>query len=246
MKPKKAIILIAGLGTRLSPLTNTMPKCLTEINGKSIIANMLEKLEQNHIEETILVIGYLGNKIKKTIGKKFGNMKVSYIENDIYDKTNNSYSLWLAIKNLDEPLLILEGDVFFENKLLKELLDDERENITAVEKYNPHLDGTFVDVAEDGIVKSWIHKKDRPQGFTIEDKFKTINIHKFSKNFIRNQIIPILKKHIEETQGKEPIEFIFKEIIKNGGKIQAYDAYSIKWFEIDDQKDLKKTEEIFR
>ena len=242
---KKAVILVAGMGTRLSPLTNTQPKCLTEVNGKTILLNALEKLEQSGIKETILAIGYLGEKVKEAIGERFGNMKINYVENNIYDKTNNSYSLWLAIKDLNEGLLILEGDVFFEGKLIESLMAEKQEDVTTVEPYNSQLDGTFVSVGDDALVNSWTHKKDRPEGFTLWDKYKTINVHKFSKSFLENQILPTLKAHVEETGGIEPIEFIFKEIISKGGKINAYNANMIKWFEIDDLNDLKIAENIF-
>lgn len=246
-RPKKAIILVAGQGLRMRPLTNDIPKCLIGINKKPVLINTLQNLEQNNIKETILVVGYLKNKIKRAIEDRFGKMKITYVENDAYDKTNNSYSLWLAIKErFNEDLLLLEGDIFFENKLLKEFLADKRENLTIVEKYNPNLDGTFVGVGEDKRVLSWVHKKDRPKGFTLEDKYKTVNIHKFSAKFIKEWLKPILKKHIEETGGKEPIEFIFSEIIKNKAEIYAFDVQGTSWIEIDDIHDLKRAEEIFK
>lgn len=169
----KAVILVAGMGTRLKPLTNNVPKCLTEVNGKSILVNMLENLAKNNIEESILVIGYLGNKIKERIGDMFGSMKIKYVENDIYDKTNTSYSLYLALKNMDisDSILILEGDVFFEEKLLTEFLSQNFENSAIVQKYNPSLDGSFVAISNN-LITDWVHKKVRPQNFVVEDKFK--------------------------------------------------------------------------
>ncbi|MDD5689125.1 MAG: phosphocholine cytidylyltransferase family protein [Caldisericia bacterium] len=246
INPKKAILLVAGQGTRLKPLTETMPKCLVEVNGKAILANALENLARCNVEESILVVGYLKEKIKEKIGEELNGMKITYIDNDLYEQTNNTYSLWLAIKNLHEDLLILEGDVFFEEKLLKEFMKDERENLTIVEKYNPILDGTFVEVREEQKITSWIHKKDRPVGFTPENKYKTVNIHKFSAEFIKKWLKPILKKHIEETGGEEPIEFIFSELIKNKAKIYAFNIQGIPWIEIDDAHDLKRAEEIFK
>lgn len=245
-KFKKAIILLAGQGTRLKPLTNEVPKSLITVNGKSILINALDNLEKNNIEEAVLVVGYLKNKIKKIIGDGFRKMKITYIENDSYNKTNNSYSLWLALKDLNENLLLLEGDIFFENQLLKEFLIDKRENLTIVEKYNPSLDGTFVEVGNNKKVLSWTHQKDRPAGFTLKDKYKTVNIHKLSGKFIQNYLIPVLKKHIKETGGKEPIEFIFSEIIKNKAEIYALGTQGAKWIEIDDINDLKMAERIFK
>lgn len=243
--PEKAIILVAGMGTRLKPFTDNIPKCLTEVNGKPIIINALEKLEKSNIKETILVIGYLGDEIKKTIGNNFGNMKITYVDNPIYDKTNTSYSLWLAMKDLKENLLILEGDVFFEEKLLNDFLNHEREDLTIVEKYNPDLDGTFVELDKSNIVTDWIHKNDRSNDFVIEDKHKTVNIHKFSRTFVEEWLIPHLKKHVDENGGKSPLENVFRDIIKNQGKIQAFNAKT-KWFEVDNIQDLKKAEEIFK
>ncbi len=243
--PKKAIILVAGQGIRMKPPTDKMPKCLIEIKGRTILANALASLEKNNIKETILVVGYLKDKIEGVIGNNLGWMKISYVENSLYHKTNNSYSLWLAIKDLAEDLLILEGDVFFEEELLKEFIKDKRENLTIVEKYNPDLDGTFVEIGEGQRVLSWIHKKDRPKGFTLEDKYKTVNVHKFSASFIEQWIIPILKKHIDETGGKEPIEFIFSEIIKNKGRIDAFNTKGRPWVEIDEASDLKKANQTF-
>ena len=106
---KKAIILVAGRGQRLKPLTDKNPKCLIEINGKTILINTIDSLAENNLKEVILVVGYLKDKIKKTIGDNWKGMQITYFDNDLFQKTNNSYSLWLGIEGLDENLLILEG-----------------------------------------------------------------------------------------------------------------------------------------
>lgn len=245
-KPTKAVILVAGRGKRMRPLSDRIPKCLIKIKGKPILINALEQLAKNNFREVILVVGYMRNRIKYEVREKFGKMKIRYVENHLYNKSENSYSLWLGIKDLNEDLLIMEGDVFFENKLLKDFLKDKRANLTLVEKYNPDLDGTFIDINKKGIVVDWVHKKDRPPDFVFEDKYKTINIHKFSKNFLKKWLIPTLEKHIKETAGKEPIEFIFKEIVKKGGKIYTFINKKAKWIEIDEIKDLKMAKEMFK
>jgi NDP-sugar pyrophosphorylase family protein len=244
----KAIILVAGRGTRLKPLTETCPKCLTEVNNKPILINALEILEKNNLSETILAVGYLKDKIKQRISNNFGKMKITYAENDIYNKTNNSYSLWLALEKLDleenETLLILEGDVFFEPLLLSEFIKFPDKNSTIVEKYNPNLDGSFVELSNSRVI-DWVHKSQRPEGYTIENKFKTVNIHKFDKNFLEFQIKPLLKQHIESEKGIWPIEFIMRGVVKKI-PIRAFEIKNLKWFEIDDTNDLKIAEEIFK
>ena len=243
--PSKAIILVAGRGTRLKPLTDKVHKCLTKVNDTPILFNALRHLQNNGVREVILVVGYLGEQIRREVGQKFGKIKVSYVNNPIYFKTNTGYSLWLAMKKIEESILILEGDVFFEGSLLKKFLLDSRENLTVLEKYNSTLDGTFVSLGENFLVVDWVHKKDRPEGFTVEDKYKTVNIYKFSKNFVEKWLKPFLAEHATKLEGVSPVEFVFRDIIAAGGKIEGC-VTNLKWFEIDDIKDLRIAEEIFK
>lgn len=238
----KAIILAAGLGSRLKPLTKTVPKCLTEVNGIPILVNALEHVASSGITETIVVVGYLKDKIQKRIGSKFGRVKVSYVENKIYAKTNTSYSLWLGLKKItNEDVLILEGDVFFEPKLLEEFLKNSPVNSTIVQKYNPSLDGSFVELKKNGVV-DWIHTSRRARNFTIEDKFKTVNIHKFAGPFLKTQLKPALQNRLKT----HPIEYVLEDIVRNNpAAIDAFHTGSLRWFEIDDMKDLKMAEKIF-
>lgn len=242
----KTIILVAGKGTRLKPLTDSIPKCLTEVNGKPILINALENLEANNVEEVRLVIGYLGDIIRERVGERFGNMKISYSVNDVYDKTSTSYSLWLGLKDLvvEDELLILEGDVFFEKKLLSDFLRDSDSPSTIVQKYTSSLDGSFVELNQD-VVIDWVHKTARPLDYVIENKFKTVNIHRFNKYFLENVLKPFLEKHIK-LGGRAPMEFLFQDIVKNNHKINAFKVNGLKWFEIDDISDLRFAEEIFK
>lgn len=245
----KSIILAAGKGTRLKPLTDKMPKCLTEVNGKPILSNALEVLDQIGVKETILAIGYLGEKIKERIGEQFGNMKISYIEVDNFDKTSTSYGLWVSLKNFeaDDSLLVIEGDIFFEKKLLEEFLKKDESNITVVQKYNLDLFGSFVEVDYDGKIIDWVHRTTKPSNFRIKEKFKTVNIHKFDRNFVETILKPTLKEHMEEGKQAEPIEYVLQDIIKNKeAEIYAFETGNLKWFEIDDASDLKIAEKIFR
>lgn len=244
--PKKAIILAAGRGTRLKPLTDKTHKCLTRINGIPILVNALTNLDKCGFEECLVVVGYLNKQIKREIGLiRFNNLNVRFVHNPIYLNTHTSYSLWLALKEIEEDVIIMEGDVFFERSMLENLIKFDFENSTVLEKYNPTLDGTFVSISGDNIVTDWIHKKDRPAGFTIEDKYKTVNIHRFSKKFIANKITPILNKHIIEQGGSRPMECLFGDLVREGEVIHGYITKE-KWFEIDTIEDLQIAENIFK
>lgn len=245
----KAIILAAGMGTRLKPLTLTSHKCMTKVNGTPIIHNALNCLKSIGVKEVEIVVGYLAEEIRNTLGDSFDTVKLNYTINDIYSETNTSYSLKLGLetaKNYDR-LFVLEGDVFFSLALLERLADDRHENATLLEKYNPALDGTFAQVDESGYVIDWTHKSMREPGYTLEDKYKTINLHKFGKAFVESCLYPSVEKTCRKTQGKDPLENVMRSIVRKDQRaVYGLDSAGIKWFEIDDCKDLAIAEELFR
>ena len=126
---KNAIILAAGFGRRLRPLTNENPKCLTKINGKPIIENTLEILIKNGIQRTVIVVGYLGDIIKDWIGPEYQGMPISYIRNEIFHRSNSMYSLFLARKYLKEGTILIEGDTFFEEALISGVLKQKQNKV---------------------------------------------------------------------------------------------------------------------
>src|SRR3989344_9179183 len=114
---KKAIILAAGTGSRLWPLTNDVPKALSEVNGRTILTNTLENLYRCGINGVIVVIGYCGKEIELHVGSSYKGMGVSYIKNDDYQNTNSMFSLWLARDYLKEDCLVIEGDIITEEEI---------------------------------------------------------------------------------------------------------------------------------
>lgn len=246
---KKAIILVAGMGSRLKPRTLTTHKCLTKVNGTPILINALSLLNKSGVKKTVLVVGYLGEEIKKEIGTNYNGMEIGYTENEIYADTNTSYSLKKGLEAVDsyDTLYILEGDVFFDEGLINRLDRDDHENITMVEAYEPRLDGTFVELSDDGFVVDWTHKSMREEGYCLEDKYKTINIHKFTDKFIREILYPCVDQMCSETQGKAPLENVMRTIVRERkSSIYGLDADGQRWFEIDDENELKIAEKMFR
>lgn len=245
---RKAIILVAGMGTRLKPLTLQNHKCLTEVNGIPILENALENLSAVGISEVVLVVGYLKEQIRNRIGNHFANMSIVYAENDIYDQTNTVYSLKKGLnvlKDYDE-LLLLEGDVFFHKVILNDLISLDVANVTVLEPYNDMLDGTFAELDQEEFVVDWTHKSMRSEDYVVSDKYKTVNIHKFSYTFIRDYLCPAMKAIEEERGIKQPIENVMQIIVrKNPDLVKGLVLKGQKWFEIDDQHDLEVAERIF-
>jgi choline kinase len=244
----KAIILAAGRGERLKPLTDIAPKCLTEINGKSILKNALHILEKHGIEETIIVIGYLGEKIRENLGDKINNMKIKFVENRVYDKTNNIYSMWLTRDYLNDDTILIEGDIFFEDVVIKKLLESPYMNCAVIDHYMPLLEGCVVKLCEDGIVERIYLKSDQPHPFDYSDKFKTVNIYKLSKPLV-DKLFNYIKKRICNENVNSFYEEALKDIITTEGHgslfMKGIIAKGSKWFEIDTLQDIIIAERVF-
>ena len=118
----KALILAAGRGQRLKPLTDHAPKCLTEVHGVPILVNTLQGLSSAGIRRCTIVVGYFSSVIEDAVGSRFEDVELQYVYNRDYEKTNDMYSLWLAAEMLEHGVLLLEGDIFFSHSMLNRVL----------------------------------------------------------------------------------------------------------------------------
>lgn len=119
---ESAVILAAGMGTRLKPLTDHSPKCLTEINRVPILVNALGVLGKLGIKNCTIVGGYFSEKIKYAIGDSFSGIRMRYLLNTHFASTNDMYSLWLARHLLEKGVVLLEGDIFFRRRTIERAL----------------------------------------------------------------------------------------------------------------------------
>ena len=128
----QAIILAAGMGKRLRSYTKDATKCMVKVNGKTLIEYTIEALVSNNIERLVVVVGYKGQLLKDFIASKFNTanlhgMKIEYIENPVYDTTNNIYSLYLAGNELaKDDTILLESDLIFKPEILTALITSPR------------------------------------------------------------------------------------------------------------------------
>ncbi len=242
----QAIILAAGMGRRLGEFTANNTKCMVEVNGIRLVDRLIAQLKSLSLSRIIIVIGYEGEKLKAYINSKYPNDHIEFVQNPIYDKTNNIYSLWLAKTFIEEEdTLLLESDLIFEDDILKIALESPYQNCALVSKYETWMDGTMVRIDDDNNIVNFIPKK----AFKYEDTefyYKTVNIYKFSKDFITNHYLPFLEAYIKVLGENEYYEQVLRVItLIDNCDIKALPITGLKWYEIDDVQDLRIAETIF-
>lgn len=242
----QAIILAAGMGRRLGELTENNTKCMIKVNGMRLIDRMLTQLLSLGLSRIIIVIGYEGDKLRDYIINHYPSENIMFVENEVYDKTNNIYSLWLA-KDLisEEDTLLLESDLIFEESILKAVIESGYDNCALVSKYEPWMDGTMVRIDEENNIVNFIPKKAFKYSET-EFYYKTVNIYKLSRQFIKKHYLPFLEAYITvlgENEYYEQVLRVLTFIDKCG--IKALPIAGMNWYEIDDVQDLRIAETIF-
>ena len=243
----QAIILAAGMGKRLGEFTKENTKCMVQVNGECIIDRLLTQLTALPLERVIIVVGYQGNKLIEHIGNRYSDkLKIEYIENPIYDKTNNIYSLALAKEALQQDdTLLLESDLIFDDSILQLLTNDPRPNLALVAKYESWMDGTMVCIDTDNNIVNFVSKA----AFCYDDidkYYKTVNIYKFSKEFSRTKYVPFLEAYTKAIGNNEYYENVLRVItLLNGKELKALPIKNEKWYEIDDKQDLDIAEALF-
>ena len=242
----QAIILAAGMGKRLGEYTQNNTKCMLEVNGIRLIDRALETLHDVGVSRVVLVVGYKGQNVKQYVGANYKGTPIEYVDNPVYDKTNNIYSLYLAKDYmLEEDSLLLESDLIYEAAVVKKLLEDTSPNIALVDKYESWMDGTVVTIDEENRITRFINK----DGFKFEeikDYYKTVNIYKFSKEFSAKYYVPFLTAYCAALGNNEYYEQVLRVILHlHEAPLKALPLTGEVWYEIDDVQDLDIAQGMF-
>lgn len=242
----QAIILAAGMGKRLGELTKENTKCMIRINGTCLIDRLLNQLDSLNLERIILVIGYQGKKLIEHIQSLPVKTPVRYIENPVFDKTNNIYSLYLAKEQLQETdTLLIESDLIFDNSLFSKIVNDPYPNLALVAKYEPWMDGTMVCLNSENYITEFISKKSFKFS-NVEHYYKTVNIYKFSKEFLCYNYVPFLEAYSKALGNNEYYEQVLRVItLLDHCELKGLPLNGELWYEIDDIQDLNIAETLF-
>lgn len=242
----QGLILAAGMGLRLKELTRDHTKCMVKVNGVTLIERALCQMDRLQLSRIVVVVGYKGRKLMEYIETLGIRTPVCYVENPVYDKTNNIYSLFLAKEYLvQEDTLLLESDLIFEDEILRVLIEDPRETLALVDKYESWMDGTCMKVGEDDSIEALVPGKK----FAFEDSlhyYKTVNIYKFSRKFSATHYVPFLEAYTRALGNNEYYEQVLQVItMLDDPEIKAKKLEGQSWYEIDDIQDLDIASSMF-
>ena len=234
-----ALLLAAGTGSRLRPLTENAPKCLTEVGVIPILGRLVDNLWAQKIKRLVVVIGYQGDRIREFLQQKAGDMQVDYVTNPEYRTTNNIYSLWLARQQIRESFLLVESDLVFDASMLTDMLHPDK---IAISHILPWMNGTTVrlDTTKRRVIAFHIGPcaADTP-------RYKTVNLYSLSLK-TWHAVEERLGRYVSAGRLGEYYEAAFADMVADGSL--AFDAVLFdaeRWYEIDNLADLNEAEKLY-
>ena len=243
----QAIILAAGMGRRLGEYTKDNTKCMLPVNGVRLIDRTLNQLAKLQLNRVVIVVGYKRQNLIDYIGNRYeGQLNIEYVENPIYNKTNNIYSLALAKDKLQEDdTLLIESDLIFDDGMFSLLTENPYPNLALVAKYETWMDGTMVRLDSENNIVNFVPKAAFDYNET-DSYYKTVNIYKFSREFSQTKYVPFLEAYSKAVGNNEYYENVLRIIsFLNSHDLKALPITNEKWYEIDDKQDLDIAEALF-
>lgn len=238
----QAIILAAGVGSRLQPLTNDLPKCLLQVNGRTLLERHIVHLKERSLSPVTIVTGHFHEKIHSFIQERFRNDSIGLCFNSSYQSTNNAYSLGLALEKRRDPFILLDGDLLFESSLLDSLISTGDENIFMVDpnRHQSTDEAMKVSLGPEGNIAHISKKisKDKALG-------EYIGMARLGKNWTEN-LLKKLNDLSDQEKNESYYEDIINSLIPSLPPIKARETENNFWIEIDTLDDLKKAEILWK
>jgi choline kinase len=239
-----AVILAAGLGLRLKPLTNHAPKCLTEVHGIPILHNTLRILSELRFTACTIVVGYLSSAIRRSIGSSFEGLSIHYIENLEYRHTNDMYSLWLARRTLIQGALLIEGDIFFQNSTIEPVMRPQNSRSCYLAgRYNGSPNEILL-ITDQGlriVSLETLHEDGGPEG---PNRYMSSGLLLLQPDYGTR-----LSQWLDQWVREGRVDVLFDAVIaEHIGEMPLYvcPIGHEEWVEVDTAEDLSRAEQLFR
>lgn len=243
----KAVILAAGYGNRMRPLTDNTHKTLLKIGNNTVIGRIIDGLISNKILDFVIATGYRSEELTSYLLEKYPQVNFTFVHNGRYRETNNIYTMALVFESIeiDTDIILIESDLIYEPAVISRIIDSEYSNVALVDHFRSGMDGTVVTVTDNKIT-SIIPPHLQDNKFDFSDKYKTLNIYRFSKDFastIFKQLLTYYSSVIDDNCYYELILGILIYMQKD--VIHAEILQGEKWAEVDDPNDLSIAEYTF-
>lgn len=242
--PPTALVLTAGLGSRLKPWTDDRPKCLVEVAGHSLLETMLGHLVGAGIQDCVVVAGHRLAQVRDALVHVRAPLRTHVVEAPDYAATGTAASarIGLSVIGGDVDVLLIEGDVIFESEVLSRTLRSPR-SATVVATGVPGCSGTMLSVDRDGRVLGVHHATwDRPPGAVRLSK--CVNIHLFGRRDVWGAMV----RTLDSLLARDPtahIEHLVQAVLAGGTVLRAVEVGDLRWWEVDDPVDLERAEQLF-
>ena len=237
-KPARhAVILAAGLGSRLHPPADRAPGPLVRSHGIPILHNALCCLSQVGVRDVVIVVGYRMEAIIRSCGRRFAGVEITYCDSPQYEHTGSAYSLWLARSFLNRSLLLLDGDLFFDLNVANRLQRSCATDIAAVSDFPAGVTGSAVSLQSDGFIGA-LRTNQTAADARQQTMHRMLNVFKFSADTLCDSLVPSLDRLIRSGDGKLQVEELLKTLIdQNGLHLAALDCSDLNLLEIDRDSD---------
>jgi histidinol-phosphate/aromatic aminotransferase/cobyric acid decarboxylase-like protein/choline kinase len=238
--PPQAVILAAGRARRMRPLSDTAHKTLMPMAGTTILGRIMSALVEAGVERITVATGYRAGDIEAFLAEHFPAADVRLVHNARYEETNNVVSLSLAMDQLefDRDVLVIECDLLFDPAVVRRLLEHPGSNVALVDQYRVGMDGTVV-ALRDGYVSDVFPADIQGADFAYHDKFKTLNMYRFEREFCRRTLKPLLHTYANVIDANSYYELVLG-MLSNipAHRIAAEVVGGERWVEVDDPNDL--------
>lgn len=236
----KAIVLAAGLGGRMRPLSDRVHKGMLPVGGRTIIERIVDGLLAIDVKDILVVTGYRSAEVQAFLSAQYPELPIRYVRNSRYRETNNIVSLAMALDaiEIDSDVVLVECDVLFDPGLLGRLTSPQPGNIALVDRYRPGMDGTVVSV-ESGMITQVFPAHLQTEEFDYSGKYKTLNIYRFDRDFCRQRLQPLLSCYANVIDSGCYYELVLGMLINmQRERVRAESVDGSQWAEVDDPNDL--------
>ena len=233
----KAVILAAGMASRLRPLTEHTPKCLLKVGERSLLQRSIDALKNNGILDFVIVTGYLHEMIKTFVAEEYGSsINVTFIQNEVLDSTNNIYSLWLARPEAEgEEILLLDSDLLYDPEIIARVLADDAKNVLTLIRHDLGEEEMKVVLDKKNGTITEISKTCNP----LDAAGESLGIEKMGREYTS-----ALYKELEPMMNEEHLENVFYEraferLLAKGHTYNVVDVTELFSCELDTVEDFE-------